>query len=74
VIKNAESAAQLSRALRTVVLIATQSTFGAPRRGTPRRRARELLDIIIAVDQNEKNAAAKVIDARRNNDHPLRAP
>jgi site-specific DNA recombinase len=32
-----------------------KSQNGAPRRGTPRRRARKLLDIILAVDQKEKS-------------------
>ncbi len=34
-----------------------KSQNGAPRRGTPRRRAKQLLDIIIAVDQKEKSTA-----------------
>ena len=33
------------------------SQNGAPRRGTPRRRAKQLLDIITTVDQEENSAA-----------------
>ncbi|MEI9931359.1 MAG: recombinase family protein [Rhizomicrobium sp.] len=36
------------------------SQNGAPRRGTPRKRARELLDIILAVDQKEKSTAVNL--------------
>src|SRR5262249_23394790 len=35
------------------------SQNGAPRRGTPRQRAKELLDIILAVDQRSSSTAIK---------------
>jgi hypothetical protein len=37
--------------------MAVKLDFGAPRRDTPRQRAIELLDIILAVDQKEKSTA-----------------
>jgi len=38
-----------------------KSQNGAPRRGTPRTRARELLDIIVAVDRESKSTAVNPI-------------
>ncbi len=55
--KNAEMVAELSYGFHTAVLNDNRSTFCAPRRSTPRRRARELLDIIMMVDWKEKSAA-----------------
>ena len=34
-------------------------TSGAPRRGTPKKRARELLDLIVAVDADSQSTTVK---------------
>jgi len=50
-----------------------QSQNGAPRRGTPRTRTRELLDIITAVDQKEKSTAVNQATTRNEDRDGSRA-
>lgn len=50
-----------------------ESQNGAPRRGTPRTRARELLDIITALDQKEQSTAVNKAAARSEGWDGLRA-
>jgi site-specific DNA recombinase len=50
-----------------------KSQNGAPRRDTPRRRARKLLDIILMVDREEKNTAVQETHTKKKDDYRLRA-
>ena len=50
-----------------------KSQNGAPRSGTPKRRARELLDLIVAVDQQSQSTAVQEHHAANNNDDRLQA-
>ena len=45
-----------------------KSQIGAPRSGTPRRRARELLDIIVGAATESKSTAVQAHDAKNDND------